>query len=175
MSLFRKPEYYLAPFKGKVIDTDTKEPIEGAVILAVYHSSVSSVAGSMSYIVDAQETITNANGEFKISSKTVQSEKLSGRPRGEIIIFKPGYGRLLHKKARALGENKTWPTPEKYIVYEIPKLKTKSERSVNLPGAFSFKKIPYEKQKMYINAINEERKKLGLKSTYPIPEKEIQK
>jgi hypothetical protein len=45
---------------------------------------------------------------------------------------------------------------------------------VNLPGAFSFKEIPYRKQKLFINAINNEAKNIGL-SPYPIPKKEIQK
>ncbi len=172
MSLFKKPEYYLASFEGKVIDTDTKKPIEGAVVLATYYSSVSSVAGSMSYVVDGQETLTNANGEFKIPFKTVKSEKLSGKPRGSLLIFKPGYGVFpKHKQSEALGENKSWPPPNKFVLYEIPKLKTKNERDINLPGKFSFKKIPFERQKMFINAINEERKNLGL-SPLSVPNKE---
>jgi hypothetical protein len=170
--LNRSKHYYLASFEGKVIDTDTKEPIEGAVVLVVYEKSHSTIAGSISYNVDAQETLTDSNGEFKIFSKTVQSEKVSGRPRGDINIFKPGYGTLWHKRARAVGENKSWPPPEKYILYEIPKLSTINERRSNLPGALSFSKFPYEKQKLFINAINEERKNVGLKSTYPVPKEE---
>ncbi len=163
--------YYLASFEGKVIDTDTKEPIEGAVVLVVYEKSHSTIAGSISYNVDNQETLTDANGEFKIFSKTVQSKKVSGRLRGDINIFKPGYGTLSHKRARAVGENKSWPLPNKFIVYEIPKLKTKSERRSNLPGALSFSKFPYEKQKMFVDAINEEAKSIGL-SPYPVPKEE---
>jgi hypothetical protein len=175
MSLFKRPEYYLASFDGRVIDVDTKEPIEGAVVLAIYHKTVHTIAGSNTYVVDGQETLTDANGEFKISSKTVQSEKISGKPRGSLVIFKPGYGVFpRHKQSNALGENKSWPPPKKYIVYEIPKLKTESERRWDRPGAFSFKEIPYEKQKLFINAINEERKRFGL-DPYPVPKKESQK
>ena len=171
----RLEHYYLSPFEGKVIDVDTKGPIEGGVVLAVYHKTVHTIAGSNTYAVDAQETLTDANGEFKIPPKTGYSEKFSGKPIGKLIIFKPGYGTLRHKHARAIGENKSWPPPNKYIVYEIPELKTKSERRSNLPGALSFSKFPYEKQKLFINAINEERKNVGLKSTYPVPKKENQK
>ena len=175
MSLFKKPEYYLASFEGKVVDTDTKKPIERAVVLAVYYGSVSSVAGSMSYVVDAQETLTNASGEFKIPSKTVKSKKEHGTLQGKIIIFKPEFGSFpSNKQSEAVGENKSWPPPNKFVLYEIPRLKTKNERIWNLPGAFSFTKIPYEKQKMYINAINKEAKNIGL-SPYPVPKKEDKK
>jgi hypothetical protein len=92
MSLFKRPEYYLASFEGKVIDADTKEPIEGAVVLAIYHKTVHTIAGSNTYVIDGQETLTDVNGEFKISSKTVSSEEISGKPRGSLVIFKPGYG-----------------------------------------------------------------------------------
>lgn len=162
MSLFKKPEYYLASFEGKVIDVDTKEPIEGAVVLAIYHKTVHTIAGSNTYVIDGQETLTNANGEFKISPKTVHSEKISGKPRGSLVFFKPGYGVFpRHKQSEAVGENKSWPPPNKYIVYEIPKLRTMKERRKNA-RMWSIDKISYEKQKLYIEKLNSERKNLGL-------------
>lgn len=152
---------YLAPFEGKVIDVDTKERIEGAAVLAVYHGTTSSVAGSSTYAVDAQETLTDPNGEFRISSKFAWFGEVAGWPRGKIIIFRPGYGVFPnHKQSDALGVNKTWPPPNKYIVYELPKLKTRKERDNNLnlsrPSG-----IPYEKMRNFIISINEERRSLG--------------
>ena len=130
--LNKSKHYYLPSFEGTVIDTDTKKPIEGAVVLAVYHKTGHSIAGSNTYVVDVQETLTDTNGKFKIPPKTGQSDKYSGKRGGKLIIFKPGYGTLQHKRARAVGENRSWPPPNKYIVYEIPKLKTKQERNRNL-------------------------------------------
>lgn len=94
-----------------------------------------------------------------------------GCPEGELEIFKPGYGTLFHERSNALGENKSWPTPNKYIVYEIPKLAKKEQRLSNLPGPFLFNEIAYDNQKMFIKAINEESKNLGI-SQYEIPDKE---
>ena len=127
---FLRSDCYLAPFDGKVIDADTKKPIEGAAVLAVYHGTTASIAGSNTYAVDAQETLTDANEEFKIPTRSIQSEKVPGRPRGNIIIFKPGYGAFpRHEGCKAVGESETWPPPNKYIVYELPKLKTREEIS----------------------------------------------
>jgi hypothetical protein len=174
MSLFKRPEYYLASFEGKVIDVDTKEPIEGAVVLAIYHKTVHTIAGSNTYVIDGQETLTDANGEFRISSKTVHSEKISGKPRGSLIIFIPGYGVFpRHRHSDALGENKSWPPTNKYVVYEIPKLKTIEERKRNARMR-SYDEISYQKRRLYINIINEERKSLRLPLMH-IPDEERQK
>lgn len=172
---FPLPYRSLAPFSGKVIDAETKEPIAEAVVLAVYYMTSYTVAGSNSYLEDGQETLTDRNGEFRISRKRRWFVLQRGYPEGALVIFKPGYGVFPdHKESEAVGVNKSWPPPEKYIVYEIPKLKTKSERRSNLPGAFSFKEIPYERQEMFINVINKEAKIIGI-SPYPVPKKEIQK
>ncbi len=157
MSFFKAKEYYLASFEGKVIDGKTKQPIEGAVVLAVYYRSTTTIAGSNRYPFDAQETLTDKNGEFKIPSKTVQSEEVSGKPRAKITIFKPGYGAFPeHRLTKAVGENKSWPPPEKHVVYELPELKTMKERKNNVVWMHKYMKP------LYIHTINEELKNLGL-------------
>lgn len=164
------PYRSLAPFYGKVIDADTKEPISDAVVLAVYTLTRYTLAGEVGYTVDGQETLTDENGEFKLSRKRRWFVFRRGYPEGEIEIFKPGYGFFpSHKRADAIGENKTWPTPNKYIVYEIPKLTTKAERQSNMPGRHY--QIPYNQQKLLTAAINRERIYLGF-SPLTTPEKE---
>jgi len=171
MSFFRSSDLYLASFEGKVIDSETKLPIEGAAVLAVYHGGSLSVGGSGYFPVDAQEALTDANGSFKIPARTVKSEKASGRAPGNIVIFKPGYGAFPnHRRSEAVGETKTWPTAEKYIVYELPKLTEKEERKANLP---SRPDIPYGKMKYFVRLISEERVHLGL-SELVIPKEEDQ-
>ena len=104
--------------------------------------------------------MTGPDGQFKIPSKAGRSYDYHGKLECNLIIFKPGYGAFPeHKLSQAVGENKSWPTPEKYIVYEIPKLKTKEERRSNLP---SRPEIPYEKMKLFVGLISEERINLGL-------------
>ena len=157
------PYRSLAPFEGKVIDADTKEPIEGAVVLAVYSYEIYSFAGSNAVIKDGQETLTDKNGEFRLRRTRRWFVLNRGYPRGWLEIFKPGYGNLCHERTKALGDNKSWPTPGKYIVYELPKLETEEERSRNIPKIYSFKEISYKNQKMYHSAIIAELDNLGFK------------
>jgi hypothetical protein len=153
-------KYYLSSFEGKVVDAETKEPVEGAAVLAVYYKVGYTFAGSVTRAVDAQETLTGPDGQFKIPSKAGRSDDYHGKLECNLIIFKPGYGVLPdHTLSTAVGENKSWPNPEKYIVYEIPKLKTKEEKRSNLP---SRPEIPYEKMKLFVGLISEERINLGL-------------
>jgi len=157
----RAPGYCtLSSFKGRVIDADTKEPVAGAAVLAVYYGGYNTVAGSVSYAVDAQEKLTDENGEFTIPEVEYWSEKVTGRPRANLTIFKPEYGVFPgHKNSNAVGVNKSWPPREKYIVYELPKLKTMEERRKEHLKTYS--EIPYEKKKDYIRLYNEERINLG--------------
>ena len=164
------PYLQLDFFSGKVIDTTTKEPIKGAAVLAVYQKETSSVAGAMTWDVDAQETLTDENGEFKIPRKKRWFALYRGSSEGSLKIFKPGYGVLPeHKLSDAIGENKSWPSPGKYIVYELPKLENREERDNNLVHSDpSDPDIPVKKMKDYIKLLNEERVYLGY-TPYTIP------
>ena len=157
---FNFPYYYLAPFEGRVMDADTKQPIKGAVVLAVYDRSIPSVQGSISFPIDAQETLTDNKGEFKIPEVRIW---FGGKPRSpqeqNLTIFKPEYGVFPdHSRSSAGGESKTWPPPNRYIVYELPKLKTWEERRKNLPLRPLIQKNKY---KAFLKLINEERTYLG--------------
>jgi len=168
---FPLPYRSLAPFDGKVIDADTKEPIAGAVVLAVYYFTSYTVAGSNSYVEDGQETLTDKNGEFKVPRTRRWFVLRRGYPEGALTIFKPGYGVFPnHKRSEAVGANKSWPPPKKYIIYKIPKLKTREERIRNLPSSYS--DIPYNMKKQYIKSINIKRKALGAKTFFNEPKKE---
>jgi hypothetical protein len=60
--------YREGAFKGKVIDAETKEPIEEAVVVAIYNIREYSFVESNTMAKDAKEVLTNKNGEFYIPS-----------------------------------------------------------------------------------------------------------
>ena len=156
------PYRSLAPFKGKVIDADTKEPVQGAVVLAVYYFTGYGPAGAMSSVKDGQETVTDKNGEFKLLRTRRWFVLFRGYPEGTLEIFKPGYGTLWDTRAKAMGDNKSWPTPGKYIVYELPILTNMEERKKTAGSAKRFDEIPYRYKSKYWEKVNEECSYVGI-------------
>lgn len=155
------------PYHGKVVDMETKQPIEGAAVLVVFLKESYSAGGTNYNYVDALETVTNENGEFKISSHRVASiGVLKGWDNyGHFTIFKPGYGCYpYHKNVKPmLIPGGTLPA-EQYVVVELPKLETKEARIDNT-DCFPLS-IPDEKMANLIELNNVERISLGLQPTH---------
>ena len=84
--IFHKPE-----FIGKVVDIDTKEPIGGAVVVAIYRTHVLALGDSANLDIYAQEALTDKDGKFIIPSYTTLINPLSWSNPVRFIIFKPGY------------------------------------------------------------------------------------
>ena len=65
--------YHKPAFQGKVIDAETKEPIDGAVVVVIYkkYPIISGPGGGGESIMDIKETLTNAK-ESLISLHTLQ-------------------------------------------------------------------------------------------------------
>jgi len=155
------------PYYGKVIDAETKQPIEGAAVLVVYKTEQYGLAGAISHFADAQETLTDKNGEFKIPAKRINTFRIiSGWERYPgFWIFKPEYGCYPeHKDVKPMFvPNGTLPENE-YVIIELPKLKTREER-LNNEGCFPVG-VPDKKMRKLIKISNDERINLGL-TPYP--------
>ena len=86
--LYSKPE-----FRGRVIDSETKEPIEGVVAVVLYDKRplfIPNPGGTSAYAFKAKETLTDKKGEFYLSSYSsliLFSEDAGVR----FVFFKPGY------------------------------------------------------------------------------------
>lgn len=88
--IYHKPE-----FKGRVVNIDTKAPIEGAVVVAIYtKSTLNPPAGSYTNVINVKETLTDKDGRFHFPSYTTFIHPLSYSSKCNFIIYKPGYGNL---------------------------------------------------------------------------------
>lgn len=82
------------PWKGRVIDAETKEPLSGAVVLAVWDRHYRTPTGGSSYFYEAKEVLTDKDGRFEIPSYiSINMLPIISYIYGPVfIIFKPGYG-----------------------------------------------------------------------------------
>ncbi len=187
--------YYRPEFKGKVLDAETKDPIEGAGVVVVYQKSAIRLAPeSISIIKNIKETLTLKDGTFSIPSYLSLTEPLSFDFRVTFIIFKPRYGSFpryqvtpsgikpidqevfFSKDVGSKGELRMWVKEEKgpklrkskviFGIVELPKLKTRNERRRNLPSLPSWDEF-LKNQKNLIRLINEEEENIGLQKSDP--------
>lgn len=153
------------PYSGKVIDAETKEPIERAAVLVVFYTESYGPGGAIIHYADALETITDKNGEFEFPSHRVTLFRpLQGwLNHGHFTIFKPGYGHYPDSEGVSpmFVPNGTLPE-DKPVTIELPKLMTKEKRETNGLPRIRYN-IPYKKQKAFIDIVNTEREFLGYK------------
>ncbi|MEN6620511.1 MAG: hypothetical protein ABFD50_03030 [Smithella sp.] len=85
--LCSKPE-----FRGKIIDAQTKQPIEGAVALVLYNNEmlIGGPGGPNDYTFPVKETLTDKKGEFYFPSR-YSLHIVSKCDYVSFIFYKPGY------------------------------------------------------------------------------------
>ena len=175
---------YAATFKGRVLDADTREPIEGAVVVAVWHEATATISGESTRLKDVRETLTDKNGEWTMEgptgkwggSVTAIYTFLTGsyytRP-PEFIVFKPGHcswpagfgidsckGKLKPSGNEKLADGET---------VELSRLTNREDR-LRAQGVGPIYDGPsfLKKQQDFIRLLNAERRSLGL-SEIPAP------
>ena len=157
------------PYEGNVVDKDTGEPIEGAVVFIKF--SVDGLGGASAF-VDAVEVMTNEKGEFNIPARRVYFVRPlydTWEP-GHIIIFKPGYGVYpRHRESEPLFIPNYSIPENKDVIIKLPKLETRKERVMNAGNALSFNRseVPYENYKLIFEAVNQEYRLIG---SEPLPD-----
>jgi len=167
--------YSRGPWMGKVIDSETKSPIEGAAVVAVWKEDYAVPPGGGTSFVDAEETLTDNEGYFEISSKSF----LAMRPKGQIhgpyfTFYKPSYKVYQYGESGFNKSSTEWHVyPDDWkgrfekpdAVVELIKLRTREERLKNLPGKSTpgVDSLHYNKIESFIRLMNEESVDLGLK------------
>ncbi len=182
--------YYSKPeFRGSVIDAQTKQPIEGAVVVVLYYKyEFNWPGGGSSVPMNAKETLTDNKGEFYFPPYKTMISPLSGGSYADFIIFKPGYKAIDNlnglpiniscEKYFAIEKDMIGKEGEvKYVerdtlysykgplgLVELEKALTRKERLDTMPSPptnYTSKEVP-----ILIKILNEEDKNLGLKGEY---------
>jgi hypothetical protein len=143
------------PFRGKVVDAETGQPIQGAVFLMIWYKLVYAVVQTNMEFYDAKEAVSGADGTFEIPrlSPPFFSFRIT---RYGPKVFAPGYAE--HRWVV------TPPTGEALVdftVVEMRRLRTRQERLEALTIAV-LPSVPDEKKPFFTQAVIRERKNLGL-------------
>ena len=155
-------------YHGKVIDADTREPIEGAVVVAYWVEKMATPAGATSRLKEVKEELTDKNGEWSIvgeeQEKNPDYEK-SWRTKTYFtyhpifIIFKPGYCSFPKGFSIEACKGKMKPRGAADIAggkdVELPKIVNLEDRIRVKPAPIG-EKENWPKQRNFIHLIREE-------------------
>ena len=156
--------YTSGPYRGTVVDAESKKPLAGAVVLAVwFQETIVLVAGhgpAVDYH-DSLEVLADSSGEFVVPEKTHVT--LLGKIREpDFVVYHPGYAPYPSLKTRPQGKEVDVAYEQKVFHFELGKLETREERirAADLPPGTS--RVPEEKMANLIRLVNTEAKELGI-------------
>lgn len=156
------------PWLAQIMDAETKQPLEGVVVLAVWTKHVRSFGGASSEYHDSEEVLSDKDGRFTIAARSFFSLNPLVFFRGpEFLIFKPGYGRWDQYARYPIASG----TKGRYeydllsqddIVVDLPPLRSLEERRQYIGRVgVGFDPLPSEKTPLLNKAIREERRAVG--------------
>ncbi|MBI3455807.1 MAG: hypothetical protein HY002_08465 [Candidatus Rokubacteria bacterium] len=151
------------PWRGQIVDAETKAPLEGVVVLAVWWKATRSFGGPSEEYHASEEVLTDQDGRFSIAALTFWSLNPLVHFKGpEFLFFRPGYGRAWPEdKSRAVGTYAKLLQGDG-IVLGMPVLRTLEERKEYLKDVRSaFETVPLERTPLLKKAITDERRAVG--------------
>jgi hypothetical protein len=160
------------PYRGQVLDAETKAPLVGAVVVALWRRDRVYPFHITTEHYAVRETVTDSKGQFLLTAKDVEEGAPRRTRRPEFLIFSPGYGMFPRRHTSPTGF-----LGEVFegigTIVELPRIVGKEERLTNLSsfGPHSLSENPHMELPQLIMAIDRERLALGL-SPYPPPEKQ---
>lgn len=145
--------YYDGTYHGRVIDAQTREPIEGAVVLGVWSKGYMGAGGIAHEYYDARETVTDAQGEFSIEG--MGPRVMTHLQKMDVVIFKAGYEHVGRVNWYALKERD-------HIKWEngkaIVPLKRWSKEQRQRRFDASVGSVPNEKQRLLLEEIEKDKR-----------------
>jgi hypothetical protein len=151
------------PWRGQVVDAETSLPLEGVVVLAVWERITPGVVHEARDFHDVDEVTTDAEGRFILPGRNLSMANPFVRIEGpKVTMFKAGYGfwQFRPRVRSYVGGLKLLAAAG--AVFELTPLKTRDERRRFLSFAAPPSEAPSERIMRYLDAIDDERRFLGL-------------
>jgi len=167
------------PWQAQVVSADSKQPLEGVVVLAWWTRNVRSFGGPSEDYRDSQEVLTDKDGRFTIESRWFFSLNPLVFFRGPFVaMFKSGYGDYGWP---GYAGSETWPNEKRKalqteaqllqldgIVLEMPVLPNTEQRAKYLEHLSArISGVPHDRRPLMQEAIVEERKALESRGRIP--------
>jgi len=156
------------PYRGRVVDAETKQPLAGAVVLAVWMQDRVYPLHTPTVRYAVRETATDADGRFLIDAKALEERAPRRTLHPSFKVFLPGYAAYgtsgfpdrTFRQGEFSGQGAT---------IGLGRLETPEERVRQLRGAspYNFSENPFETIPRFVQAINRESVQLGLQPYSP--------
>jgi hypothetical protein len=151
--------YSSGPFRGRVVDAETGQPLVGAAVVAAWFLEKPLAVHGTATPYDVREVVTNAQGEFAVPQQT--NVTLVGSVQApEFTIYLPGYGPYPWFQRAPIGEAMRSAFREPTVV-ELVRGGTREKRLEYLDWAW-VSGLSEETIPNFYRLINGERKELGL-------------
>jgi hypothetical protein len=162
--------YHKPAFEGQILDTETKDGIEGAAVVALYYRAYPGIGGGNRSAIHIRETVTDKEGKFHIPSYTTIISPFSWADEVRFIIWKPGYVALQSGgEARFSGGEMTHPNHDvpwlhnselifrfrEPNIVELPPARSREDRRMAKPAPYG-EKSHWRHQRQLIRLIREE-------------------
>ena len=156
------------PYQGQVIDAETKAPLAGAVVVALWRRNRVYPFHSVSEHYAVRETVTDSEGRFLLNAKDVEEGAPARTYHPEFLIFQPGYGSFPRGHMAPTGFiGGIFERPGAII--ELPRLGSREDRRKHLFlfDPHSYSKTPFKDLPVFVRRFNEERISIGLEPLTP--------
>ena len=159
------------PYRGRVIDDETKKPLVGAVVLVYWNlESFGMGHGPTEQFLDAEEVLTDGRGEFVVGKSPPKSwNPLAWVSDPYILIFQPGYGYFPHYQ-----KSPPWPQggykrllevmERETVVITLPRLKTRAQRFLVSSRVVPTGSVPDQKMPNLLRLLKIEQNQLGYRT-----------
>ncbi len=156
------------PYRGQVVDAETKAPLAGAVVVVRWLRDRVYPVHMVAENYAVRETVTDVEGRFFLDAKDVEEGAPRRTRRPGFLIFLPGYGSYPKQQVSPTGfTGGIFERPG--TIVELPRLADREERRKHLWsfGPHSYSDRPFRDLPELMRKINVERIAIGLEPYSP--------
>jgi hypothetical protein len=156
------------PYRGQVVDAETKAPLVGAVVVVHWLRDRVFPFHMVAENYAVRETVTDAEGHFLVDARDVEAGAPHRTRRPAFLIFQPGYGKFPGGQVSPKGFTGGIFERDRMVV-ELPRLADREERrkQVQSFGPHSYSQDPFRDLPELMRRINAERIAIGLEPYTP--------